>query len=106
MLLSLLHPQVHRTKPAVNEHIRVAFTVVTLSQAKLPLEGLADDHISESLDTGSADLMASRATAMGKVTAAQYAASSLSSLSGAPQGAPDRVPTGQQTGPDCLAGQA
>ena len=43
---------------------------------------------------------------MGKVTAAQYAASSLSSLPGAHDGAPDRLLAGQQTDLDCLAEQA
>ena len=56
-----LHQQVQDRKPPVNEHKRVLFTVITLPQAALPLGSSACNHASESLDTGSAGLIASGA---------------------------------------------
>ena len=56
-----LHQEVQDRKPPVNEHKRVLFSVITLPQAALPLGRSACNHASESLDTGSAGLIASGA---------------------------------------------
>ena len=55
------HQEVQIEKPPVNEHTRVLFTVITLSQAALPLGRSACHHASESLNTDSAGPIASGA---------------------------------------------